>query len=683
VYQVELLVAVQSAQAVFSLILAALLLAFVLEFRHLFLKHWAMSCLAMALYFGSSATIMGLFFFRTDQQPVHPGLAAFSLSMGYLHVIWLVMGAWEAVTDRSVRPWLQPSLIILALSVGIATAIAVPLIIESNTLRQLLRYTLLHAVTGLAFVITAVMLWRSLREFRLLSSRLVPLAFGSYGVFQLHASGISTWVLPISHYLIHSPWISLLGFLLQILIGYSMIIWLLELERRRSSQAHSKAQSAEERLVHFHMHDPATGLPNRRQLQDQLVTEVGNATGKRNRVAVLVIGIRRFKLIAQALGWHETDLLIRRLATRLAQQLPSDAVIGRIGERDFLVILPNVGTRERAREKARTLIETCSKPIMHNGQEIFLSLSGGLSVAPDHEIDAVALINLAQQAQMRAATSGSLLATHQGHKGSAAPHDLLQMERELRRGVVERQFVLYFQPLVNLRQRRITGFEMLLRWNHPERGVLAPGSFLQEAVRLGVLDELEDQILNQALGQLAEWQNNLSLPPISVSINLSAQRFQQPDLAEKLADLCKTMNVDPADLHLEITESAAMHDFEAGLNTIARLRELGCKVCLDDFGTGYSSLAHLRRLQVDYVKLDRSFISNLERDPRERDLTRAIVDLIHSLGMTVLAEGVENRQQLGYMIQCRVDVVQGFLMGQPKPIEDYINALDRPQLIFD
>jgi diguanylate cyclase len=683
VYQVELSVAVQSAQAVFSLILAGLLLAFVLEFRHLFLKHWAMSCLAMALYFASSAAIMELFYDDTGQQSVPPALTAFSLSMGYLHVIWLVIGAWEAVTDRAVRQWLQPTLIILALGVGIATVIAVPLIIESDTLRQLLRYTLLHAVTGLAFVISAVMLWRSLREFRLLSSRLVPLAFGSYGIFQLHASGISTWIPPGSHYLSHSPWVSLLGFLLQILIGYSMIIWLLELERRRSTQAHSKAQSAEERLVHFHMHDPATGLPNRRQLQDQLVTEVGNATEKRNRVAVLVIGIHRFKLITQALGWHETDRLVRKLTTRLAQHTPADAVIGRIGERDFLVILPNAGTRERAREKARKMIEASSKPIIHNGQEIFLSLSGGLSVAPDHEIDAVALIDLAQQAQMRAAASGSVLAMHQGHKDSDAPHDLLQLERELRRGVAEGQFVLYFQPLVNLRQRRITGFETLLRWNHPKRGVLTPGSFLQEAVRLGVLDELEDQILKQALGQLAEWQNNLSLPPISVSINLSAQRFQQPDLAEKLADLCATMNVDPADLHVEITESAAMHNFEAGLNTIAHLRELGCKVCLDDFGTGYSSLAHLRRLQVDYVKLDRSFISNLERDPRERDLTRAIVDLIHSLGMTVLAEGVETRQQLGYMIQCRVDVVQGFLMGVPRPIEDYLNALDRPQLIFD
>lgn len=198
-----------------------------------------------------------------------------------------------------------------------------------------------------------------------------------------------------------------------------------------------------------------------------------------------------------------------------------------------------------------------------------------------------------------------------------------------------------------------------------------------------MLDELEDQILEQALDQLHEWQNDLSLPPTTVSINLSAQRFQQPDLAGKLAELCQRKKIDPADLHLEITESTAMEDFESGLGTIEQLRALGCKVCLDDFGTGYSSLSHLRRLKVDYVKLDRSFIANIERDPHERDMTRAIVDLIHSLGMTVLAEGVENRQQLGYLIHCRVDVIQGFLLGKPMPPAECRRVLDRPQLTLD
>ena len=345
--------------------------------------------------------------------------------------------------------------------------------------------------------------------------------------------------------------------------------------------------------------------------------------------------------------------------------------------------MPNAGERKRAIERSRRLLNAGSRPVKHQDLELFVHLSGGLCFAPDDDIDAIALIKAAQQAQMRAAARGELLQVHRRQNENTEPHDLLTLEREMRRGVREGQFRLHYQPLISIRQRRITGFESLLRWQHPERGLLTPGSFLQEATRLGILDELEDQIFEQALMQLSEWQNELSLPPISVSVNLSAQRFQQPDLAVKLADLCDRHKVDPADLHLEITESAAMHDFEAGLATIGRLRELGCEVCLDDFGTGYSSLAHLRRLQVDYVKLDRSFIANIERDQHERDMTRAIVDLIHSLGMTVLAEGVENRQQLGYLIQCRVDVVQGFLMGRPQPATELRGALERPQLILD
>ncbi len=332
---------------------------------------------------------------------------------------------------------------------------------------------------------------------------------------------------------------------------------------------------------------------------------------------------------------------------------------------------------------ARWILTESATPLSEEGKELYLSLSGGLCFAPDDEIDAVALINMAQQAQIRAAEAGETLMVHRAASDGDQPYDLLNLERELRAGVHEQQFCLYFQPLVSLRERRITGFETLLRWNHPERGILTPGSFLQEAERLGVLDELEDQILGQALGQLREWQNEVALPAVSVSVNLSAQRFQQAGLADKLSNLCDQYKIQPRDLHIEITESTAMDDFEAGLNTISALRELGCKVCLDDFGTGYSSLAHLRRLQVDYVKLDRSFLSNLDRDPQERDLTRAIVDLIHSLGMTVLAEGVETKQQLGHMIQCRVDVVQGYLLGRPGPATDYQGALERPHLVID
>lgn len=681
--QIDLTIAVQAAQAGFSLLLALLLLVFLIEFRHIFLRHWALSCIALALYFAAGA--VGLLWLAAEGQPspATRSVAAAVPIMACLHVFWLFIGAWEAVTARKIPLGQAAALTSLALALGVGCAVLFSFVPNAGLQRAMLAVSPLHALMGLGFIVTAAMLWRSLRPLRMISSRLAPAAFGAYGIYLGISAFQATWYPGTALFRVDSVVLTLVGLMLQILIGYSIIIWLLELERRRSSKARNLARSAEQRLVHFRMHDPVTGLPNRRQMQDHLAAEVQAASTRRNRVAVLAIGIHRFKLLSQALGWHKTDELLRQLARRLEASAPGTSVLGRIGERDFVLILSNVGHRDRAEELARDVLKAGAKPIRQGDQELFLSLSAGLCFAPDDEIDAVALIDMAQQAQMRAVSAGQNLVLHRPEGSSTQPHDLLQLERELRRGVREGQFKLYFQPLISIRQRRISGFEALLRWQHPERGVLTPGSFLQEAVRLGVLDELEDQILEQALDQLHEWQNDLSLPPTTVSINLSAQRFQQPDLAGKLAELCQRKKIDPADLHLEITESTAMEDFESGLGTIEQLRALGCKVCLDDFGTGYSSLSHLRRLKVDYVKLDRSFIANIERDPHERDMTRAIVDLIHSLGMTVLAEGVENRQQLGYLIHCRVDVIQGFLLGKPMPPAECRRVLDRPQLTLD
>ncbi len=679
---VEIITAVQIAQAVFSLILAALLLSFLTAFKHRFLRHWALSCLAMSLYLGSAAIIASGLAINGLDPNLRLALSMFSLAMAYLHVLWLMMGAWEAVTERQIPPVLNIVLVLMMAGIGIASTLVLPFSAEAAALGNLVRFSLLHAVTGIAFAVTAIMLWRSLRSTGMFSAGMVPLAFAAYAAYMLYVSGISTWMTLHNEFLDHARFLGLIGFVLQVLIGYSIVIWLLEIERRRSARALNQAESAQQRLVHFRMHDPATGLPNRRQLQDQLATEVSLASAKHSRVAVLAIGVHRFKVISQALGWHETDRMMRKLAERLTQRLPVDAFLGRAGERDFVAVLPNVGNRQRAIEKCRQALSVASEPLVHHGQELFLALSGGMCLAPDDQIDAVALIDLAQHAQMQAVASGQQLAIHQSRHLDSQPHNLIRLEQELRTGVRENQFQLYFQPLVSIRQRRVTGFETLLRWNHPQRGLLTPGTFLQQAVRLGILDELEDQILFQAMSQLHEWQNDLAVPRVTVSINLSAQRFQQPDLAGKLAAMCEEMKVDPTDLHLEITESTAMQDFEAGLTTISQLRDLGCKICLDDFGTGYSSLSHLRRLQVDYVKLDRSFIVNLERDHHERAMTRAIVDLIHSLGMTVLAEGVETRQQLGYLIQCRVDVIQGFLMGKPRPAQAYRRALLEPDLLM-
>ncbi|MGY6587940.1 MAG: putative bifunctional diguanylate cyclase/phosphodiesterase [Wenzhouxiangella sp.] len=669
-------------QAVLSLILCLLLVSFLRRFDQSFLRHWALSVAAVTLY--AVITSVSLHLASTDQLT---GLLADILSTAALaaialHLAWLMLGAWEASYTDTASTTAQVLVLGGCLVAAIGGALLFGLPGSGEGWRDQTPLSPRHLLAGLAFMGTALGLKRALDDSGLVSAWLAPAAFFLFGLHQVMLAWFASWQPEVGLFLAESALIHGLGLPLQVLIGYSIIIWMLEIERRRSDRAMDNAERARERLVHFHMHDPVTGLPNRRQLQDQLSEEVQRASEKHVKVAVVAIGLHRFNIVAQALGWQKTDHLMRELAARLRREAPHNSVLGRVGERDFLLILPGITKPASTIDRVRRLIDACAKPLNVNEQEVFLNLTAGVCLAPDHEIDAVALVNMAQQAQMDAAERGEVLVIHETTGPVTRPHDLLQLERELRSAVTDGQFLLYFQPLISIKMRRISGFEALLRWQHPERGLLTPGSFLQEAVRLGVLDELEDQILAQSLSQLAEWQQDLSLPSITVSINLSAQRFQQPDLVKKIKTMCKRYKVNPVDLHLEITESTAMQDFEAGLSTIAQLRALGCKVCLDDFGTGYSSLAHLRRLEVDYVKLDRSFITNVERDPHERDMIRAVVDLIHSLGMTVLAEGVENRQQLGYLLHCRVDVVQGFLLGKPSPAHVYQSALDETQLVF-
>ncbi len=310
--QLELMIALQAGQALFGLILALLLIAFLIEFKHRFLRHWAFSCLALACYFGGAAGLILSGRYDGISPAERLVLSAFSQAAAYLHIIWLMIGAWEAVNERNIKPRVHVLLVILAVMVGVGTTMIQPFDSDGAWLR----YTALHAVTGIAFIVTAIMLWRSLSPQRGLSSRLTPLAFSSYGIYLLFLSGLSGWINIYRETPAFVPYLGVIGFLLLILIGYSIIIWLLEIERRRSTSAWEKAQSAEQRLIHLRRHDAATGLPNRRQLQDFLFHEVRSAAVRRNRVGVLSIGIHRFNLVSQALGWNKTDDLIRRLARR-------------------------------------------------------------------------------------------------------------------------------------------------------------------------------------------------------------------------------------------------------------------------------------------------------------------------------------------------------------------------------
>jgi len=396
-----------------------------------------------------------------------------------------------------------------------------------------------------------------------------------------------------------------------------------------------------------------------------------------SKIGILSLGLHRFKVVSEAMGWRQTEDLVRELTRRIRDRQPQRFLLGRTGERDFLILMPDIRRRERAIAHATSILKHVRQPFKHNGHELVLKASGGLSFAPDDATTAADLIQYAERAQIQAAAGGDDLLLHRSRTDQPEPRDMLQVESELRRAHKRKQFKLFYQPLISIRQRCIIGFEALLRWEHPERGLLTRPIFSRTPPRWASSTNWKSSFSTARSPNWPTGTPTWRCLPVTVSINVSPQRFVQPDLPDRLSEICARHGVSPEFVNLEITENSAISDFEAGLETIGRLRERGIKVSLDDFGTGYSALAHLQRLKVDYVKLDRSFITGIEGDDRQLALTHAIVELIHSLDMQVVAEGVETREQLGYMIKCRVDFVQGFLLGKPLPAAAYRDMLEK------
>lgn len=675
-------IANQLAQGLASLLLAVLLWLFLRSRRQRYLLQLALSFSALTVSLIGGAVSLAL---SQHGDPLGLPRQLFSLvALTALppHLIWLWLGIHGGIRLKSFRIRREPQRIIAGACAGLLLALLAGWLAARGLTGPAhgVRYAIPYLLGGATYIALSLVMFRArsqATEFQI-SPLVAVLSFGAYGLHLVYSAGLTTWMVVQETFLPHSQYVGLVGLLLLMTIALSSVIWLLETEQRRVSSARDQARAAERRLLYFRTHDPATGLPNRRQMQDLLGREILNLRDKpESQIGILALGLHRFKVVSEAMGWRQTEDLVRELTRRIRDRQPQRFLLGRTGERDFLILMPDIRRRERAIAHATSILKHVRQPFKHNGHELVLKASGGLSFAPDDATTAADLIQYAERAQIQAAAGGDDLLLHRSRTDQPEPRDMLQVESELRRAHKRKQFKLFYQPLISIRQRCIIGFEALLRWEHPERGLLNPAYFLQDASALGVLDELEEQLFDSAVAQLADWHADLALSPVTVSINVSPQRFVQPDLPDRLSEICARHGVSPEFVNLEITENSAISDFEAGLETIGRLRERGIKVSLDDFGTGYSALAHLQRLKVDYVKLDRSFITGIEGDDRQLALTHAIVELIHSLDMQVVAEGVETREQLGYMIKCRVDFVQGFLLGKPLPAAAYRDMLEK------
>ncbi|WP_309419063.1 EAL domain-containing protein [Telmatospirillum sp.] len=436
----------------------------------------------------------------------------------------------------------------------------------------------------------------------------------------------------------------------------------------------TERKMAAARIHHLAHHDSLTGLPNRVLFQDRMRDALAQARRRGGMMALLLLDLDKFKEVNDTLGHHVGDLLLRAVAKRLGRCVRETDTVARLGGDEFAVLLTNLADADGASTVAETIIRSVAEPYGLDDNEVVCGISVGITIFPDDSQDAQSLLKNADLALYRSKNDGR----GRYHFYVAEMDNEVQsrkaIERDLRHALVSDQLALYYQPLIDIQSGRTIGAEALIRWFHPQRGSIPPSLFIPVAERSELIFRLGRWVLQRACSQVREW-NEAGLPQLQVSVNLSPAQFRHPDLLETIHTIVEQTGIDPRQLQLEITETIAMTNFEYSVEVLRELRKKGHTIAIDDFGTGYSSLSYLRHFPVDKLKIDRSFVVDLDLHPGNDAIVRAIVNLGHGIGAKVNVEGVETQEQLTFMRGLDCDECQGFFFSRPLPAADYVGLL--------
>ena len=449
--------------------------------------------------------------------------------------------------------------------------------------------------------------------------------------------------------------------------------------------------NAEEQIHNLAYYDLVTGLPNRAHLYDMIALAQTRCAKQSSKFALLFLDLDHFKQVNDTLGHNAGDLLLRQVSSRLSQairQRPSQGAaneqkvkgsspeaIARLGGDEFVVLVDYVDRVEDAAYVARRICKTLSESFNLEGNEVRITTTIGISLFPDDGTSADKLLKHADVAMYHA--------KEQGRNGyqfySQSIHQLalerFAMERDLRKTLESDGFHLEYQPKVSIKTGDVTGLEALVRWQHPERGSVSPVDFIPLAEETGLIVPLGEWVLHTACKQMVEW-IDAGVQPFIMAVNCSAIQLVRTDMAKVIKEALDSTGLNPAYLEIELTESLLMQDVEEGIKILQALKDLGLHVSIDDFGTGFSSLSYLKRLPVDKLKIDQSFIKDLTTDPGDAAIVTSMITLAHNLDLTVVAEGVEDAEQLGFLRAERCDEVQGYLISKPMPGENFTSWME-------
>lgn len=455
----------------------------------------------------------------------------------------------------------------------------------------------------------------------------------------------------------------------------------------------TEAQATQNRIKQLAYFDVVTGLPNRSSFMEELADVLDDAHGSSKKMALMFVDVDQFKRINDTWGHHVGDELLIQVARRLSESLRAEDLVRRIhnaqqhtlarlGGDEFVVLLSHINTKEEAAIVAERLIDTLKQPFLIEDMEIHVSASVGVSCYPDDGEDEQTLLQHADTAMYQVKEQGRNAFRFYDRSMSNTTLDRLNLENSLRRAIEEKEFELFYQAKVSTESQEIIGAEALLRWRHPDLGLVEPGDFISTAEECGLIVSIGSWVQQQACKQFAGWKEKLR-SDFEVSINTAAIELRQPGFLSALQNTLEINAIPPEKFLIEITESMLIDRADCSTSLLAKIRELGVRIAIDDFGTGYSSLKYLKDLPITNVKIDRSFVCGMENDSRDAGIVEATIALAHHLGLTVTGEGVENIQQLKLLEKFGCDEIQGYYFSKPLAVKEFEHLLAENNLNTD
>ncbi|KKO49668.1 diguanylate cyclase [Arsukibacterium sp. MJ3] len=632
-----------------ALLMALLFWYYLKIYQQTYLKYWLLAFLAFAGYqvailllnatpLGSTWAKLPLLFL------VHVGFYSFALLM-LLSIRLQIQDRLDPVLRGPARLYFMP-IVLLAFTGGLLPQLLPALTPWQSFIENTLRFI----IGGLVLLIAGGWLWQ--HSTRHLGSRLAAVMLVCWGLLYLLNALLPTE----NFYQLKQIFIyKSIELTLLVTLGFSLVIWLQENERSTNIKLTEKTR-------YLDQHDQLTGALNRDALLSKLqhlISIEGN-----NTLHLVMLGLDKFKNVNESVGLKQGDRILRDVIRRFEQSIVKPALIARTGGDIFALVLSDVVNEKQLQYSLQHIQQLIEKPFLLDSGPVKLTTSIGLSQYPQTASSAEQLLQQANIAFHQAKRlQASWLSYQAGMEEETAR--LLAWESELLQAINENQFVLYYQPQLSLRSNLLEGFEVLVRWQHPTRGLLMPAQFLPLCEQLGLSQILDLLILRNAIASIQRWQQQGVRIPLA--INMSPIHFEQEGLKQELKVLLQQFSVSPEMVELEVTENTAMQDMEKGSNFALELQQMGIKVSIDDFGTGYSSLAYLRKMPIEKIKIDRSFVMEMTTNDSDMMIVKTMIQLAHGLGKRILAEGVETIEQLDLLRKLSCDAVQGYYIAKPLP----------------